>query len=68
MTAMPGLKNKIVAITRNARDAREFSHLVSEQGGRAIALPTIEIVPRNHRLQKSFLTGCKRKSMIIARS
>ena len=61
MTAMPGLKNKIIAITRNARDANEFSHLVSEQGGRAIALPTIEIVPKEPQVAKEFLDRLQKK-------
>ena len=61
MTAMPGLKNKIVAITRNERDAREFSHLVSEQGGRAIPLPTIEIVPKEPQVAKEFLDRLQKK-------
>ena len=61
MTAMPGLKNKIIAITRNARDANEFSHLVSEQGGRAIALPTIEIVPKEPQVAKGFLDRLQKK-------
>jgi uroporphyrinogen-III synthase len=46
--AMPSsLDNKILAITRNNLQAREFSELVALQGGRAIALPTIEIVPKD---------------------
>jgi len=61
VTAMPGLKNKIVAITRNERDAREFSHLVSEQGGRAIPLPTIEIVPKEPQVAKEFLDRLQKK-------
>ena len=61
MTAMHGLKNKIVAITRNERDAREFSQLVSEHGGRAIALPTIEIVPRETNVAKEFLDRLRKK-------
>jgi len=53
--AVPGLKDKIIAITRNEIDAREFSQLVSEQGGRAIALPTIEIVPKEPQAAYEFL-------------
>jgi uroporphyrinogen-III synthase len=52
---MPRLKNKIIAITRNELNAREFSELVSEQGGRAIALPTIELVPKGPEIAKEFL-------------
>jgi len=61
VTAMHGLKNKIVAITRNERDAREFSQLVSEHGGRAIALPAIEIVPRETNVAKEFLDRLQKK-------
>jgi uroporphyrinogen-III synthase len=61
VTAMPGLKNKILAITRNERDAKEFSQLVSEHGGRAIALPTIEIVPRGAQAGKKFLDMLQKK-------
>ncbi|HEV8404913.1 MAG TPA: uroporphyrinogen-III synthase [Nitrososphaera sp.] len=58
---MPGLKNKIVAITRSEVDAREFSQLMSEQGGRAIALPTIEIVPKESQVAKEFLDRLQKK-------
>ncbi len=58
---MPGLKNKILAITRNEHDAREFSQLVSEQGGRAIALPTIEVVPKGPQVAKEFLEKLQKK-------
>jgi uroporphyrinogen-III synthase len=59
--AMPRLKNKIVAITRNEVDASEFSQLVSEQGGRAIALPTIEIVPKEPQVVKEFIDRLQKK-------
>jgi uroporphyrinogen-III synthase len=39
------LENKTLAITRNTVDAKEFIALVTSAGGKAIALPTIEIVP-----------------------
>lgn len=41
------LNNKTIAITRRSEDAKEFLDLVASAGGRAIALPTIAIVP-NH--------------------
>jgi len=47
MTVSSSLDSKILAITRNNLEAREFSELVASQGGRAIPLPTIEIVPRD---------------------
>jgi uroporphyrinogen-III synthase len=49
------LKNKILAITRSEQDAAEFSKLVSAEGGRAIALPTIEIVPAGPQAAQVFL-------------
>ncbi len=61
VTAMPGLKNKILAITRNERDAKEFSQLVSEQGGRAIALPTIEMVSKGPQAAKELLDMLQKK-------
>jgi uroporphyrinogen-III synthase len=61
VTGMPGLKNKIIAITRNEYNAREFSQLVSEQGGRTIALPTIELVPKGPEAVKEFLEKLRKK-------
>jgi uroporphyrinogen-III synthase len=57
---MPGLKNKILAITRSEPNAREFSQLVNEQGGRSIALPTIELVPKGE-AAKEFLDKLEKK-------
>lgn len=59
MTAM--LKGKTLAITRNERDAAEFMQQVEEQGGRAIALTTIEIVPRGPEAAKEFLAKLEEK-------
>jgi uroporphyrinogen-III synthase len=58
---MPGLKNKILAITRSESNAREFSQLVGEQGGRVIALPTIELVPSGPGAVKEFLDKLEKK-------
>jgi uroporphyrinogen-III synthase len=59
---MPGLlTNKILAITRNEHEASEFSQLVSEQGGRAIALPTIEIVPAGSHAVREFIDRLQSK-------
>ena len=52
---MPELKNKILAITRSDHDAKEFLELVKEWGGAAIALPTIEIVPKDPQVAEEFL-------------
>jgi uroporphyrinogen-III synthase len=49
------LDNKILAITRNNLEAREFSELIAMQGGRAIPLPTIEIVPKDPSVLNEFI-------------
>jgi uroporphyrinogen-III synthase len=49
------LVNKILAITRNDADSEEFSHLVKMEGGKTIALPTIEIVPRDPKVILEFI-------------
>ncbi|PWU80959.1 MAG: uroporphyrinogen-III synthase [Candidatus Nitrosopolaris wilkensis] len=41
------LDSKVLAITRNNLEAQEFSDLIASEGGRAIPLPTIEIVPKD---------------------
>jgi uroporphyrinogen-III synthase len=58
---MPGLKNKILAITRSDRNAKEFLQLVKEQGGTAIALPTIEIVPKDPQVAEEFIDKLRKK-------
>jgi uroporphyrinogen-III synthase len=52
---MRSLVNKILAITRSEHDAEEFSRLVSDEGGRSIALPTIEVLPSGPEAAKEFL-------------
>lgn len=58
---MPKLKNKILAITRSEQDAKEFLQLVREQGGEAIALPVIEIVPRGPEVVEEFIDKIRSK-------
>ncbi|HEX2106968.1 MAG TPA: uroporphyrinogen-III synthase [Nitrososphaera sp.] len=58
---MPNLKNKVVAITRSEQDAKEFLHLVRKQGGWAIALPVIEIVPRGPEVVEEFIDKLRKK-------
>jgi uroporphyrinogen-III synthase len=58
---MPGLKDKVLAITRSERDAKEFLQLVREQGGRAIALPAIEIVPQGPEVAEQFIDKLRKK-------
>ena len=64
---MPTLKNKILAITRSERNAKEFLQMVREQGGRAIALPAIEIVSQGPEVAEEFLDKlCKKKHYYCA--
>jgi uroporphyrinogen-III synthase len=58
---MPGLKNKILAITRSEHNAKEFLQMVKDQGGRAISLPAIEIVPRGPEVAEEFLDKLRKK-------
>lgn len=58
---VPGLKNKIIAITRSEQDAAEFLHRVAELGGRGIALQTIEVVPKGPEAVKEFLEKLEKK-------
>jgi uroporphyrinogen-III synthase len=58
---MPKLKNKTLAITRSEQDAKEFLQLVRAQGGWAIALPVIEIVPRGPEVVEDFLDKLHKK-------
>jgi uroporphyrinogen-III synthase len=41
----PYLTNKIIALTTSGKSIKEFSDRVISEGGRIIALPTIEIIP-----------------------
>lgn len=52
---MRSLDGKILGITRNEQDSREFSRLVSLEGGHAISLPTIEIVSKGEHAAREFL-------------
>jgi uroporphyrinogen-III synthase len=58
---MPKLKNKTLAITRSEQDAKEFLQLVRAQGGWAMALPVIEIVPRGPEVVEDFLDKLRKK-------
>jgi len=58
---MQRLKNKIVAITRSEYDSTEFSHIVRKEGGRPMALPTIEVVPKGQEAAKEFIEKLQTK-------
>ena len=49
------LEGKILAITRSELEAREFSELVAAEGGRTIALRTIEIIPKDPSVVYEFI-------------
>jgi uroporphyrinogen-III synthase len=49
------LDGKLLAITRNELEAREFSELVAVEGGRTIALTTIEIIPKDPSVVDEFI-------------
>ena len=55
------LEGKTIAITRGEREAAEFSRLAGAAGGRAIALPTIEIVPKGRQAAEEFLDKLRKK-------
>ncbi|MEO9294963.1 MAG: uroporphyrinogen-III synthase [Nitrososphaera sp.] len=55
------LRDCVIAITRNEQEAREFSDLVQEQGGRAIAIPATQIVPAGAQAGQEFLALLKKK-------
>lgn len=56
-----GLKNKILAITRSERNAGEFILQVEKEGGRAIALPTLEVVTKGPEAARAFLSKLQEK-------
>ena len=55
------LESKILAITRNFVHAQDFSDLVKLEGGRTIALPTIDIVPKDPNVVQEFLNTVNEK-------
>lgn len=58
---MPSLRNKTIAITRSEQDAREFFQLVEAQGGKAVAIPAIEIVPADSKVAQRFVELLQKK-------
>jgi uroporphyrinogen-III synthase len=55
------LKDRTIAITRSRRDADEFFNMVNAEGGTAIALPTIHVVPKGEKAAADFLDKLKRE-------
>lgn len=58
---MYDLRDRVIAITRSEQDAQEFAALVQEQGGRAIAIPAIEIVQADAHAGQEFLELLEKK-------
>lgn len=58
---MPGLQGRTIAITRGEGGAREFACLVEAEGGRAIAVPAVEIVPAGQAAAEEFASLLKKK-------
>lgn len=52
---MPGLDGKVLAITRGRKEAAEFSRLVKKEGGKAVPVQSIEIVPEGRKAALKFL-------------
>jgi uroporphyrinogen-III synthase len=57
----PSLNNKIIAITRQDLYAQEFSQLVGSEGGKTVALPTIDIVPKEPKVVEEFINSMNKK-------
>lgn len=51
----PDLNNKIIALTSSGRSIKEFSDRVISEGGRIIALPTIEIIPNEPKVVEQII-------------
>ena len=58
---MNALRNRTIAITRSRKEADEFSKMVDAEGGIAIALPTIQVVPIGEKAAADFADKLKRK-------
>jgi uroporphyrinogen-III synthase len=56
------LDKKILAITRRDLLAKEFSDLVRSEGGKVIALPTIDIIPKDPKLVEELIETITKKN------
>lgn len=59
--AESSLQNRVLAITRGEYEADEFLRLVNAEGGRAIAVPAIEVVPEGPEAARAFVALLKKK-------
>ncbi len=55
---MSSLSGKNIAITRGAKDAADFIGMVESEGGRVLALPTIQLVGRGHDISGGYVREC----------
>lgn len=55
MARVPSLEGRTLAITRGRKEAAEFSRLVKKEGGRALPVKAIEIVPEGRKAAQRFL-------------
>lgn len=58
---VPSLEGKILAITRGRKEAAEFSRLIKREGGKAIAVQSIEVVPEGRKAARRFLEAVDEK-------
>lgn len=54
------MQGKVIAITRSKEDSQEFVSLISKEKGRAISLPTIELVSKGEGMVDEFLNAIKK--------
>ncbi|MGH9921316.1 MAG: uroporphyrinogen-III synthase, partial [Nitrososphaerales archaeon] len=55
------LDGKVIAITRDEESAKQFVHMVESRNGKAIALPTISLVPKDPAMMIKFLDMIREK-------
>jgi uroporphyrinogen-III synthase len=53
------MQGKVIAITRSKEDSEEFARLISNERGRAISLPTIDLVSKGKGMVDEFLNAIK---------
>ncbi len=54
------IQGKVIAITRSKDDSEEFVHLITKEKGRAISLPTIELVSKGEGMVDEFLDALQK--------
>ncbi len=61
MSRVAGLEGRVLAITRGRKEAAEFSRHVKKEGGKAIAVQCIEVVPEGLKAARRFLEMVDKK-------